>query len=52
MSKTKVILRVPTLNAAAGETVEVDKDTADFLTANGHGVRASEAPAEAKGDKK
>lgn len=52
MAKTKVILRVSTAGRKAGEVVEVDKETADFLVNNRHGVRASEAPAEVKGDKK
>ena len=51
MAKTKVILTVPTAGAKAGDTVEVDAATASFLVENRHGVRASEAPAEIKGDK-
>lgn len=50
MSKTKVVLRVNTRGAKRGDVVEVDKETADFLVDNGHGVRKSEAPAQpAKG---
>lgn len=38
----KLILRFPTLDAKAGDEIEVsDKDTADALVANGSAFRAS-----------
>ena len=49
MAKTKVILRVSTVGKKAGETIEVDAEQAQYLVDNGHGVKASEAPAELKG---
>jgi hypothetical protein len=40
----KLILRVPTFGAKAGEEIEVsDKETADALVANGTARRASAA---------
>lgn len=40
----KLILRVNTVGAKAGDEIEVeDKDTADYLVANGHARRASAA---------
>lgn len=49
MSKTKVILRVSTVGKKAGDTLELEKDQADYLVENGHAVLAKDAPAELKG---
>jgi hypothetical protein len=35
-ASVKVILRFPTIGAKAGDTLEVDPDTAKRLVANGH----------------
>lgn len=48
MSKVKVTLRYSTVGKQAGDTIEVEKDRADYLVDNGHAVPASEAPAEPK----
>jgi hypothetical protein len=41
---TKLILRVNTLGAKAGEEIKVDDEaTADYLVANGHAVRPAVA---------
>jgi hypothetical protein len=37
----KVTLRFPTLDAPAGSDIDVDKDTADYLVANGSAVPAA-----------
>ena len=49
MAKTKVTLRYPTVGLKAGETVEVDADTADALVANGSAVRANVIAARSAG---
>lgn len=41
----KVVLRVPTLGAGVGDTIEVaDTETADRLVANGSAVRVKPGP--------
>ena len=49
MSKTKVVLRVNTVGARSGDTLEVDADTAKELIDNGHALSVKDAPAEVKG---
>jgi hypothetical protein len=48
MSKTKLILRVNTIGASAGDEIEVDADTAQALVDNGHAFRKADAPAQPK----
>jgi len=48
VSKTKVILRVNTVGAKAGEELEVDGDVAKELVDNGHALRVSGAPKQPK----
>jgi hypothetical protein len=41
----KVVLKVPTVGAVAGDTIEVaDAETADRLVANGSAVRVKPGP--------
>ena len=49
MSQVKVIYRVSSVGIKPGDTREVEKDVADALVANGHAVKAADAPAEIKG---
>jgi hypothetical protein len=44
----KVVLRVPTKGAKAGDEIEVDAKTADALVANGSGRRVKAAPKSVK----
>lgn len=45
MSKVKVVLRVPTMGARVGDTIEVeDAETADALVANGTARRVKPGP--------
>ena len=41
MSKSKITMRQNSWNLKAGQTVEVDKETADRLVADGHAYAAS-----------
>ena len=43
MSKTKVVLRFPTVGKKAGEEIEVDAETAQALVDNGSAKRVSAA---------
>lgn len=43
MSKSKVILRVNTVGKRAGDELEVDAETAQYLVDNGHARRVSGA---------
>lgn len=44
MSKTKVILRVNTVGAKAGDEIEVDREVAEQLVENGNALRVKDAP--------
>ena len=45
MAKTKLILRVNTVGAKAGDEIEVaDADAAQALVDNGHAFRKADAP--------
>lgn len=44
MSKSKVVLRVSTLRAKAGDTIEVDAEQADLLVAERKATRVAGSP--------
>lgn len=43
MAKTKVTLRYPTVGKKAGDVIEVEKEQADALVANGSAVPTKDA---------